>query len=113
MIRRGEIWWAELPEPEGTEPGKRRPVVIVSADRYNDSTIDTVIVASVTTNLRRAGAPGNVILRRHRSRLPRTSVVNVSQILTVDKSRLTERVGVLDRPALEEVDEGLRQVLAL
>jgi mRNA interferase MazF len=110
---RGEIWWAELPEPRGSEPGFRRPVLIIQADSFNRSSIRTVIVAVITSNLRLAEAPGNVLLLARESGLPRDSVVNVSQILTLDRSFLTEEAGKLSGQMLKEVNAGLRLVLEL
>lgn len=112
-MRRGEIWWASLPEPSGSGPGFRRPLLIVSADSFNESRINTVIAAVLTSNLRLAGAPGNVQLPGRAAGLPKASVVNVSQLITVDKSFLTERVGRLSPRLLAEVEVGLRLVLAL
>ncbi len=110
---RGEIWWASLPEPTGSEPGYRRPVVIVQDDSFNQSQIQTVIVVVITSNLDLAQAAGNVLLPRKATGLPRDSVVNVSQVLTIDKSFQTERVGFLSGNFQEEVDQGLRLVLYL
>lgn len=85
VIKRGEIWWASLDEPRGSEPGYRRPVVIVSSNEFNQSIINTVIVAIVTSNVRLSNAPGNFSITRKESGLPKESIVNVSQILTLDK----------------------------
>ena len=112
-MQRGEIWWAALPEPAGSEPGFSRPVLIVQDDAFNRSRIQTVIVVAITTNLELAQAPGNVLLPRKATRLPRDSIANVSQIITVDKSFLTERVGSLPDELQEQVDAGLRLVLYL
>lgn len=112
-IQRGEIWWADLPEPRRSEPGYRRPVLVVQADSFNVSRIQTVIVASITTNLKLADAPGNVLLPARSSGLSRDSVVNVSQLLTLDRSFLTERAGTLPPRLERSVDEGLRIVLQL
>jgi len=112
-MRRGEIWWASLPEPAGSGPGFRRPLLVVSANSFNDSRIDTVIGAVITSNLRLADAPGNVRLPARGSGLPKPSVVNVSQIVTVDKAFLTERVGKLPPRLQTAVDEGIRLVLSL
>lgn len=109
-MRRGEIWWASLPEPSGSGPGFRRPLLIVSANSFNDSRIGTVIAAVITSNLRLADAPGNVRLPARGTGLAKTSVANVSQIITVDKSFLTERIGRLNPRLLAEVDEGLKLV---
>ena len=113
MIRRGEIWWAELSEPRGSEPGFRRPVLVVQADAFNKSRMGTVIVAAISSNLDLAAAPGNVLLTRRDSSLSRKSVVNVSQVLTLDRRFLKERVGRLPGRALEAIDAGLRLVLSL
>lgn len=112
-MRRGEVWWASLSEPAGAGPGYRRPVVIVQANEFNESSIRTVVVAAITSNLRRAAAPGNVFCRPRDTGLPRESVINVSQVLTVDKRLLTERVSSLPARVMSELDAGLRQVLAL
>jgi mRNA interferase MazF len=112
-IQRGEIWWANLPEPRRSEPGYRRPVLVVQADPFNRSRIQTSIVAAITTNLQLAEAPGNVLLPAQASGLSRDSVVNVSQLLTLDRSFLTEPVGMLPPRLQRSVDEGLRTVLQL
>lgn len=113
MIRRGEVWWAGLPEPAATEPGYRRPVLVVSSDDFNCSRIRTVVAAVLTTNLRLAAAPGNVLVAAEETGLPRDSVVNVSQVVTVDKSFLAERAGLVGGRAMLAVEDGLRSVLAL
>lgn len=112
-VRRGEVWWAALPRPRGSGPGYRRPVLIVQADSFNRSRLRTVIVAVLTTNLRLAEAPGNVLLEDRSAGLDRSSVVNLSQLLTIDRSILDERVGEIDPPHLAAVDDGLRLVLAV
>jgi len=112
-VKRGEIWWASLPVPRGSEPGLRRPVLIVQSDVFNKSRIDTVVAVAITSNLRRADAPGNVRLSTRQSKLPRTSVVNVSQLTTLDRTLLIERVSALSRRELAQVDAGLRLVLAV
>ena len=113
MIRRGEVWWAGLPEPAASEPGYRRPVLVVSSDEFNRSRIRTVVAAVLTTNLRLAAAPGNVLVAAGETGLPRDSVVNVSQVVTVDKSFLAERAGLVGGRAMLAVEDGLRTVLAL
>ena len=110
-MRRGEVWWASLPPLFG--PGFRRPVVVLQSDPFNQSRINTVVVAAVTSNLRLADAPGNVMLKQDVSGLPRDSVINVSQILTVDKSFLTDRASALPRDVVTRVESGLRLVLGL
>jgi mRNA interferase MazF len=112
-IQRGEIWWADLPEPRRSEPGFRRPVLVVQADSFNRSRIQTVIVAVITGNLELADAPGNVLLPSRSSGLPRDSVVNVSQVLTLDRGFLAEHAGTLSACLQGLVDAGLRFVLQL
>jgi mRNA interferase MazF len=112
-VTRGEIWWADLPEPRGSEPGFRRPVVVIQADSYNRSGIRTAIVAAITSNLRLAELPGNVLLPARVSGLPKDSVVNVSQVLTLDRAFLTEEVGKLPSRVMQEVEAGLRLVMEL
>ncbi len=112
-MRRGEIWWGSLPDPSGSGPGFRRPLLIVSANSFNDSRIGTVVAAVITSNLRLADAPGNVRLPVKGTGLTKVSVANVSQIITVDKSFLTQRIGRLPPRLLAEVDDGLRLVLSI
>jgi mRNA interferase MazF len=112
-VQRGEIWWASLPFPQGSGPGYRRPVVVVQSDAFNRSRIQTVIVAVVTSNVFLAHAPGNVVLPRRQSGLPKDPVVNVSQLITLDRSYLTERVGKLRSSQMQALDEGLRLVLSI
>jgi len=113
VIRRGEIWWASLPDAAGSGPGFRRPVLVVQANSFNDSAIRTVICAVVTANLHLANAPGNLRLGGRASGLRKESVVNVSQLVTLDKRFLTERVASLAPASLRSVDAGLRLALAL
>ena len=113
MIARGEIWWAELPAPTGSGPGKRRPVLVVSADSFNLSRIGTVVAVTISSNVDLAAAPGNVAVPASRSGLPKDSVANVSQIVTLDKRQLAERVGALDYDTLDQIEAGLRLVLDL
>lgn len=110
---RGEIWWADLPDPMGSEPGYRRPVLIIQDDTFTQSLLRTIIVVIITSNVELANAPGNVLLPCSATGLPRDSVANVSQIFTVDKSFLTECIGSLPVSLQEEVDEGLRTVVYL
>ena len=112
-MRRGEIWWASLPDPLGSGPGYRRPVVVIQSDPFNESRISTVIVAVITSNLNLSAAPGNVLLERDVSMLPSDSVVNVSQLLTVDRSLLTELLEVLPGEIMNAIDDGLRLVMHL
>jgi len=111
MVSRGQLWWAELSEPIASEPGFKRPVIVVQADVFNRSRIDTVIVIAITSNLRLAEAPGNVRLMKNKSGLRKESVVNVSQIITLDKAFLTEEIGKLDKLTMQQIDEGVKLVL--
>lgn len=113
VVQRGEIWWADLDEPRGAEPGFRRPLVVVQDDAFNRSRIQTVVCVAITSNLLLGDAPGNVVISRRESGLPKDSVANVSQIVTIDRSVLTERVGRLSTGTRERIDRGLRLVLAL
>ncbi len=112
MIR-GEIWWADLGVPFGSEPGLKRPVIIIQDDAFNRSQIQTVIVCSITTNLNLADAPGNVYLKKEDSGLSKDSVINISQISTIDKRRLIERVSVLSAGVIAEVMYGIKLIFNL
>lgn len=113
VIGRGELWWADLPEPAGSAPGYRRPVLVVQSDTFNRSRVATVTVVALTGNVRLLEAPGNVLIPAHASGLPRDSVANVSQILTVNRDALTERVRSLTPSLMKQVNEGLRFTLDL
>jgi mRNA interferase MazF len=110
-MERGEIWWADLGEPAGTEPGYRRPLLIVQTDAFNRSLLATTIAIVLTSNLRLADAPGNVLIPADESGLPKDSVVNVSQLMTFAKSQLTERVRKLPARFMRAVTDGLKLVL--
>ena len=112
-INRGEIWWANLPHPTGSGPGFRHPVVIAQADTFNRSAIRTVIAAVVTSNTKLAAAPGNAYLSKRRANLRSNSVINVSQLCTVDKSLLKNRIGHLSASQMQQFDAGLRMGLSL
>jgi mRNA interferase MazF len=109
----GEVWWAELDEPVGSGPGYRRPVIVVAADEFNLSRLATTIVITVTSNRALAAAPGNVSLPAVLTGLPKDSVANVSQIFTIDKARLAERVGHVPGALAAQIEDGLRLVLGL
>jgi len=111
VISQGEVWWADLPEPAGSGPGFRRPVVVVQCDALNRSRIATVVCVPLTSNLKWAAAPGNVRLSAHLTDLPKDSVANVSQIVTIDKRFLSSRVAKLPRPKLELLLSGIDIVL--
>ncbi len=113
VINRGEIWWASLPEPQGSEPGYRRPILIIQANSFNQSKISTVIGIVVTSNLKLSNAPGNVLLKAKDSGLPRDSVLNISQVITVDKKFIKQKVKRLSNKTLQQVEEGLRLILEL
>jgi mRNA interferase MazF len=113
VVSRGEVWWADLGEPLGSEPGYRRPVLVISSDRFNASRISTVIVAAITSNVRLAAAPGNVRLARRTAGLQKESVVNVTSLLTLDRARLEDRSGAVAPATLREIDDGLRLALAV
>ncbi|MBI4179810.1 type II toxin-antitoxin system PemK/MazF family toxin [bacterium] len=112
-MNRGEIWWAGLPAPQGSEPGFRRPVVVLQSDDFNRSRIRTVIVLVITSNLDLKDAPGNVFLPASESGLPKDSVVNISQVLTLNKSRLTRRAGSVPSAVMRRVEAGVCMVLNL
>lgn len=113
MIRRGEVWWADLPPARASEPGFRHPVLIVSADDFNRSKIRTVLCVLLSSNERLAAAPGNVALSRRQTSLPKRSVANVSQLITLDKRFLERRVGRVPGSSLDEIESGLRLVMDL
>ncbi|MFA4836069.1 MAG: type II toxin-antitoxin system PemK/MazF family toxin [Dehalococcoidia bacterium] len=112
-MQRGEIWWASLPNPSGSQPGFRRPLLIVQSNEFNRSRISTVLAVAITSNLRLAEAPGNVLLPAKNTGLTKDSVANVSQVITVDKSFLAERIGRLKPQQIEIVDNGLRLAMSL
>jgi mRNA interferase MazF len=111
VIAQGEIWWADLGDPAGSEPGFRRPVVVVQGDAFNASSLRTVVCVALTSNARWADAPGNVLLTARATGLARPSVANVSQLVTLDRDSLTERAGRLSASSLELVLAGIDVVL--
>ena len=111
VISQGEIWWADLPAPTGSGPGFRRPVAVVQCDALNQSRIATVICVPLTSNLKWALAPGNVGLSSRATGLPKDSVANVSQIVSLDKSLLTQRVSKLSRSKIDLLFSGIDLVL--
>ncbi len=111
MIAQGEVWWADLAEPAGSEPGFRRPVVVVQGDAFNGSALRTVVCLVLTSNVKWAEAPGNVLLPARATGLPQPSVANASQLVTLDRSALTERAGRLSASNLELVLAGIDVVL--
>ena len=113
VIERGQVWWADLGEPAGSEPGFWRPVLVVQSDAFNRSRLRTVVSVVLTSNLRLVDAPGNVFVPRKAAGLPKDSVANVSQIVTLDREVLSELAGRLQGQVLKDVESGLRLVLAL
>jgi mRNA interferase MazF len=111
VIAQSEVWWADLGDPAGSEPGFRRPVVIVQGDAFNASSLRTVVCVVLTSNTRWADAPGNVLLTARATGLPKPSVANASQLVTLDRSALTERAGRLSASNLELVLAGVDVVL--
>lgn len=108
VINQGDIFWVDLDEPSGSEPGYRHPHVVIQNNLFNRSHINTVVVCALTSNLKRAKAPGNVLLNKGEANLPQKSVVNISQIFTVNKSELSEKIGVLSRERFNQVLEGIK-----
>lgn len=113
MIRRGAIHWADLGEPQGSRPAKRRPVLVIQSDSYNASQLPTVLVAVITSNTALANLPGNVFLPAVATGLPRDSVVNVTALVRLNKSELAELVGHVPQNLMHDVDQGLRKVQSL
>src|SRR5215204_1400441 len=113
VIERGQIWWADLGEPRGSSPGFERPVLVVQSDFFNQTNINTVVVAIITTTLRLSEMPGNVLISPKASGLSDESVVNVTQLFTVDKDALYAFVGTLSERKMEQIEKGLRLVLSL
>lgn len=113
VVERGQIWWADLGEPDGSEPGFRRPVLVVQSDAFNRSRLRTVLAVVLTSNLRLVEAPGNVLMPAKVAGLPKDSVANVSQIITVDRDFLSEPAGHIRGQLLRDVESGLRLVLNL
>lgn len=112
-MERGTVWWAQLPEPIASEPGFRRPVIIIQSNAFNRSRIRTIVAVVLTSNFRLAEAPGNVLIPATDSGLPKDSVANVSQIITLDRTFLTEKCGRISSRIMKAVDDGIRLVLSL
>jgi len=113
VVERGTVWWADLADPRGSEPGYRRPLLVIQADSFNRSRIRTIIAVVLTSNLRLVDAPGNVLIPARASGLRKDSIANVSQIVTLDRAYLVELVGTMDSKTLRQVESGLRLVLGL
>jgi mRNA interferase MazF len=110
VIKQGDIFWVELGEPHGSEPGYRHPYVIIQNDVFNSSRIHTVIGIALTSNISRADIPGNILLEKGEANLPKASVVNVTQVMTIDKSDLKDRIGHLPPAIIKEILRGLNLV---
>lgn len=108
VINQGDIYWVELEEPKGSEPGFRHPHIVIQNNVFNRSRINTVIVCALTSNLKRAEAPGNVFLEDGEANLPKQSIINVSQIFTVDKMQLEEYIGTVSKGRVRQILEGVR-----
>ena len=111
-IQQGDVYWLDFGPPSGSAPAERHPCVVVQSDTFNQSRIATTVICLITSNLDRAKAPGNVPLGRGEANLPKASVVNVSQVLTVDKSDLTELIGKLQAGTVKTIWSGLQLVLS-
>jgi mRNA interferase MazF len=108
VIKQGEIFWVDLAEPKGSEPGYRHPHIVIQNNLFNASRINTVVVSSLTSNISRAKAPGNVLLNKGEANLPKKSVVNISQIFTVNKSDLVEKLGQVSEKRIMEILDGIK-----
>ncbi len=111
VIRQGDIYWVYLDDPIGSEPGYLHPHLVIQNNLFNASRISTVVVCALTSNLKRAGSPGNVLLNKGEANLPKQSVVNISQIFTIDKTQLGEKIGALSLHRVREILEGLTLLL--
>ncbi|MGH9324576.1 MAG: type II toxin-antitoxin system PemK/MazF family toxin [Vicinamibacteria bacterium] len=112
-MNRGDVWWVDFGQPFGSEPGYRRPVVVMQSDPFNRSRIDTVIVVPMSSNVQLAAAPGNVLCRSKHTGLRKPSVANVSQLAVIDRRRLQEKVGAIPAQLMSQLEDGVRLVLAL
>jgi mRNA interferase MazF len=111
VINQGDIFWIDLEEPKGSEPGYRHPHVVIQNNLFNRSKIGTVVVCALTSNLKRANAPGNVLLEKKEANLPKPSVANVSQIFTVDKGQVSEYIGTLSPRRVRQILDGIKLVM--
>lgn len=110
VINQGDVFWIDLGEPSGSEPAYRHPHVVVQNNVFNRSQINTVIVCAITSNLKRASSPGNVLLKKNEAKLPKASVVNISQIFTVNKSDLIQKIGRLSRNRIDQILDGIKLI---
>ena len=110
-IEQGDVFWIDMDDPYGSEPGGRRPYVVVQNNMFNMTRINTVVLCAITSNQNQAFSPGNVLLNRREANLPRRSVVNISQVVTLDKQFLSERIGTLSSRRIQEIISGLHLLL--
>lgn len=111
VIKQGEVYWVDLGEPRGSEPAYKHPHIIIQNDVFNASLISTVVVCSLTSNLQRANSPGNVTLRKGEANLPKKSVVNISQLYTINKYDLTEKIGKVSEAKMAQIIEGVQLLI--
>lgn len=111
MIQQGDIFWVELGDPKGSESGYRHPHVVIQNNVFNESRINTVVVCAITSNLKRAEAPGNVLLRKGEGNLPKDSVANISQIITINKSDLLEKIGRVSPSKVKQIIDGVKLLI--
>jgi mRNA interferase MazF len=111
VINQGDLYWVDLGEPRGSEPGFRHPFVVIQNDAFNKSKINTVVVCALSSNVKLSQAPGNVLLKKGEENLPKTSVVNVSQVMTVNKDELGLKIGQLSKKRMEEIIDGFQFLL--
>lgn len=111
VIKQGEVYWVDLTEPAGSEPGYKHPHIVIQNNLFNESLINTVVVCSLTSNLSRAGSPGNVLLKKGEANLPKKSVVNISQIYTVNKSDLVEKIGNVSPKRMDQIIAGMQLLI--
>ncbi len=111
MVRQGEIYWIDLGSPDGSEPGYRHPHIVIQNNIFNSSRINTVVVCALTSNLKRGMSPGNVTLKKGETNLPKKSVVNITQIYTVNKSDLSEKIGTVSQERMTEILQGINLLL--
>jgi len=110
-IRQGDIYWIDLEAPRGSEPGYRHPHVVVQNNLFNGSKLGTIVVCALTSNLKRAAAPGNVLLKKGEANLKKDSVVNINQLVTVNKADLSEKIGTVSPARVREIVEGIRLLI--
>lgn len=111
VINQGDLYWVDLGEPRGSEPGYRHPFVVIQNDAFNKSKISTAVVCALSSNVKLAQAPGNVLLKKGEANLPKASVVNISQVMTVNKDELGTKIGQLSKKRMEEIIEGFQFLL--